>query len=108
MRRDETEVGEAKALTIIDGQTADIGRLDGLDGAAPLHREVFDHLSEPGRVAVLSSWRTLDEAEAFARRIRGRLSPQAQVYAIRVIRDYGKSDRREAPQFYPPEEPSAP
>jgi len=67
----------------------------------PLHREIFDHLSTPGRVAVLSSWKTLGAAEAFATRIRTRLPSDAAVYAIRVIRDYGQSDRREAPQFYP-------
>jgi len=88
LRQDETEVGAAKALTIIDLAAADSAGLeDLLAGAQPRSREIFDHLSTPGRTAVLLGWTSV--GEAFVARTRGRISPASALYAIRVIRDYG-------------------
>jgi hypothetical protein len=45
------------------------------------------------------SWRDKGSAEAFTR--NAPLPPGARLRQVRVVRDYGMFDRREAPQFYP-------
>jgi heme-degrading monooxygenase HmoA len=104
VRQDRTEVGEAIALTIIDGTLApnsplwpfaEDARSRSVDG------DVFDHISTHGRAAILMSWRSEQEAEDFANEAIRRNDAEANVYAIRVVRDYGMKDRREAPQYYP-------
>jgi len=54
------------------------------DGMAD--HDLFASICNPGKSALLVSWRTLEE-------VRHRL--------VRVVRDYGMFDRREAPQYYP-------
>jgi hypothetical protein len=73
----------------------------GLDaGAAGLVAwDVFEAVLTPGDVMVLASWRARGDAEAFARRVR--LPDDGRLRCVRVVRDYGMYDRREAPQFYP-------
>jgi heme-degrading monooxygenase HmoA len=104
VRQDRTEVCEAVALTIIDGTLAttsalwpfaEDARSRSVDG------DVFDHISTQGRTAILMSWRSEQEAEDFANDAIRRNDAEASVYAIRVVRDYGMKDRREAPQYYP-------
>lgn len=108
MRQDATQVGQAAALTVIDGVVPPDSALwklaSGGDGAndGRVSQDVFDHLTTPGRVAVLTGWRTQAQADAFAEQAMRHNDAHAQIYAIRVIRDYGLRDRREAPQFYPP------
>jgi len=111
-RLDETEVGAAKAVTITEYRPS--------EGAAPASRprllfshlgldpkmagllahEVFESITTPGKLALLASWTTADAAAAWrpeptdaAREVRHR--------RVRIIRDYGMFDRREAPQYYP-------
>ena len=55
--------------------------------------------SRPGDVILLTSWRDRGDAEAFER--SGRLPEGARLRRVRVVRDYGMFDRREAPQYYP-------
>jgi hypothetical protein len=44
-------------------------------------------------------WKTNAEADAFAKFVK---SPQGErLRHVRVVRDYGMFDRREAPQYYP-------
>jgi len=104
VRQDRTEADEAVALTIIDGTLppasslfpfAEDARSRVVDG------DVFDHISARGRMAILMSWRTEQEAEDFANEAIRRNDAEANIYAIRVVRDYGMTDRREAPQYYP-------
>lgn len=104
VRQDHTEADEAIALTIIDGtpsrasllwQFAEIARTRIVDG------DVFDHISMPDRIAILMSWRSEQEADDFAKEAIRRNDADASIYAIRVVRDYGMMDRREAPQYYP-------
>jgi heme-degrading monooxygenase HmoA len=107
MRQDQTAIGQAEALTIIDGiesPDSSIWKLassTAIDHAGVVSRDIFDHLTTPGRIAVLIGWQTQDEANAFAEEAMRQNDAHAQIYAIRVIRDYGLKDRREAPQFYP-------
>jgi hypothetical protein len=53
----------------------------------------------PGDAILLMSWRDKGSAEAFTR--NAPLPPGARLRQVRVVRDYGMFDRREAPQFYP-------
>ena len=78
--------------------------LDAIDGFISVER--FESLSEPGKILSLSFWR--DEAALAAwRNLRGHRAAQARGrggifadYRLRVagvIRDYGMTDRAEAP-----------
>jgi hypothetical protein len=110
-RLDETEVGEGTTVTLIDarrpepsGATADasaIARYLGLDTkAAGLTRwDVFDAVLTPGDVILLMTWKAKEDADASA--LSAMLPAGARLRHIRVIRDYGMFDRREAPQYYP-------
>jgi heme-degrading monooxygenase HmoA len=107
-RLDETEVGAAKAVTItelVPSRTIPpevlVSNL-GLDPTMPglVSHEVFESIYTPGKLVVLASWTTAGAAAAWqpltpdaARDVRHR--------QVRVIRDYGMFERREAPQYYP-------
>jgi hypothetical protein len=85
----------------IDGLTFLAGDLGlpktGSEGV--IEQEVFESITNPGKLLLLVAWR--DAAAA------GRWKPKAVAGGklrhrhVRVIRQYGMSDRREAPQFYP-------
>jgi hypothetical protein len=61
--------------------------------------DVFDAVLTPGDLILLISWKNAAAAQAY----EDALPPnkQARLRRVRVIRDYGKYDRREAPQYYP-------
>lgn len=107
-RLDETEIGAAKAVTITE--------ITGPDGVAPdalwahlglepsahglADHELFESIYAAGKVLLLASWRDAAAADAWqpapvpgAKSLRHR--------RVRIVRDYGMFDRREAPQYYP-------
>jgi len=100
---DATQAGAA-FVTIAElapiGGVEDIG-LSATEGACT---EVsgFESLTTPGKGLWLASWRDAASAESW--------TPRAPTGAtlrrrrVRIIRDYGMDDRREAPQHYPPVE----
>ncbi len=111
-RFDETEVGAAKYVTLTeivpesaatfnaqaDFLPAHLGLDVSTDGIAD--HDVFASIYNPGKSALLVSWRTIEKAHSFdprpfagVKEVRHRL--------VRVVRDYGMFDRREAPQYYP-------
>ncbi|MBO0711162.1 MAG: antibiotic biosynthesis monooxygenase [Acetobacteraceae bacterium] len=108
-RLDETEAGPAKAVSIVDikrppdlaedAPAEDIARRLGWRADLPglLAWDVYDAILTPGDLLLLLSWHThaaADEAD--------RLFPrEARLRRVRIIRDYGMFDRREAPQYYP-------
>jgi heme-degrading monooxygenase HmoA len=107
-RLDETEAGVAKAVTVSElapaggkAATADLaGHLGapaiGRDGLVDL--EVFESIYNAGKLLLLASWRDAAAAGQWKpKHLEGLRHRQ-----VRVIRDYGMFDRREAPQFYPP------
>jgi heme-degrading monooxygenase HmoA len=110
-RLDETQVGEATALTIVTmrrpsewnetSNPADCAEYLGLDPRADglLEWDVFDAVLTPGDLALLVSWRDNETAERFEGEFT--VPDGARIQRIRVIRDYGMFDRREAPQYYP-------
>lgn len=114
-RLDETAVGAAKTVSITE--------LDPLSGDTPLMRdaatlaarlnvphadretvidlEAFVGINRPGRTLLLVSWR--DAASVAAWRPPTSLDGAGRLRhrRVRVVRDYGLTDRREAPQYYP-------
>ena len=69
--------------------------------AGAVTSELFDHQTEANRLALLSAWQTHADARAFARSIGPIIeATTSNAYVIRVIRDYGLNDRREAPQYH--------
>jgi heme-degrading monooxygenase HmoA len=110
-RLDETETGAATTVTLIDSQQSaewvkqsraeDVARCLGLAPEAPgcVAWDVFDAVLTPGDIILLVSWRIQPTAEAFEGTLS--LPDGARLRRIRVVRDYGMFDRREAPQYYP-------
>jgi heme-degrading monooxygenase HmoA len=110
-RLDETEVGDGTTVILIDARRPkelaekscheDVARWLGLNPAAEglVTWDTFDAVMTPGDVIVLSSWRNNKAAEAFESGLE--LKNNARVRRVRIVRDYGMYDRREAPQFYP-------
>lgn len=106
-RFDMTVVGKAQVVTIIEAPGNAASSLAAYDGADGLvDRERYDSITTPGKALVLASWR--DEA-ALAAWQDGPSHPMSAVSesavrfrAVRIVRDYGMRDRREAPQYYPP------
>jgi heme-degrading monooxygenase HmoA len=111
-RFDETETGIAKTVTFteitpakgaafaqqIDLLPAHLG-LDLQNGAVVEH-DVFASIYNPGKLALLVGWRDPGAANAWSpRKIDGIAGLRHR--KVRVVRDYGRFDRREAPQFYP-------
>jgi heme-degrading monooxygenase HmoA len=109
-RLDETETGAATTVILIDAKRP----AEWVEKASPteiaewlgLHSEpaglvawdVFDAVLTPGEIILLLSWRDLGAAEAFERATQ--LPDGARLRRVRIVRDYGMFDRREAPQYY--------
>jgi len=110
-RLDETEVGEGTTVILIDGKrptewvrntsAEDLAKSCGLPSKAEalVSWDVFDAVLTPGDVILLMSWRDHLQAEAFENTIS--LEDGARLRRVRIVRDYGMYDRREAPQYYP-------
>jgi heme-degrading monooxygenase HmoA len=110
-RLDETEIGEGTTVILIDAKRAkdwvektcheDVARWLGLKTDAPgfVSWDVFDAVLAPGDIILLTSWRDHGAAEAFEAATK--LQEGARLRRVRIVRDYGMFDRREAPQYYP-------
>jgi heme-degrading monooxygenase HmoA len=110
-RLDETEIGEGTTITLIDAkqppervkQATPIEVANRLqlrpDASGLVGWDVFDAVLTPGDVILLLTWRDQAAAEAFEGRLA--LPEGARLRRIRIVRDYGMFDRREAPQYYP-------
>ena len=109
-RLDETETGAATTMVLIDAQRPaewvenvspeEVAGWLGLRADAPglVAWDVFDAVLAPGEVILLLSWRDQLAAEAY----EAAAAPPdgARLRRVRIIRDYGMFDRREAPQYY--------
>lgn len=115
-RFDATEIGAAKAVTISEFSPAKGAKPAGRDLAETLRppkvgrsgvidQEAFESLTAPGKLLLLVSWRDADAADRWTPRVpaEGRLRHRH----VRIIRDYGMFDRREAPQYFPDVEPTS-
>jgi heme-degrading monooxygenase HmoA len=110
-RFDETEIGSAKIVTFteitpVDGAAfadqanllpAHLG-LDPNDGAVTGH-DVWASIYKPGKMALSVGWKDARAADAWQPKKIGGIA-ELRHRKVRVVRDYGRFDRREAPQFY--------
>jgi heme-degrading monooxygenase HmoA len=110
-RLDETEVGEGTTVILIDAKRPpewvkdskpeDVAEWLGLTPNAPglIAWDVFDAVLTPGDIILFISWHDHAAAEAFESKVS--LQEGKRLRRVRVVRDYGMFDRREAPQYYP-------
>jgi heme-degrading monooxygenase HmoA len=115
-RLDGTETGTAKVATVTElapGAASDTaGNLDmlparlGLDPRRDgfVDAEVFESIYNPGKLLFLGLWRD-EEAAARWRPAQPAAAAKLRHRQVRIIRDYGMFDRREAPQYYQALEP---
>lgn len=108
-RFDATEVGAAKvvSLTEIDppgGDAAQLGTLlqvPEIGRSGVVDMEVFSSIYTEGKQIAVVSWRDAEAAAAWPRPAGIAGGGRIRHRCVRVIRDYGLTDRREAPQYYP-------
>jgi hypothetical protein len=111
-RLDETEVGHAKVVTFMEitpeRSTIWATKADllpshlGLDhhSGAVVEHDVFVSIYNSGKIALLVGWKDVKAAKAWSpKKIDGIQALRQR--SIRIVREYGRFDRREAPQFYP-------
>jgi heme-degrading monooxygenase HmoA len=116
-RLDVTETGLGTAVMLLDAKCAPdwvkqagadaVAKSLGLDAQASglVAWDVFDALLTPGDVIVVATWRDLEDAQAFER--NATLPEGVRLRHIRVVREYGMFDRREAPQYFAEVKPRA-
>jgi heme-degrading monooxygenase HmoA len=109
-RLDETAVGAGTTVSIIGAQRPvewmkqnpieAIAAALGLrtDATGLIAWDVFDAVLTPGDVVLLLTWRDVAGAEAFEATLPN--IEGARLRRVRIVRDYGMFDRREAPQYY--------
>ena len=114
-RLDETEVGEGTTIVLIsDDRPAEWGGTSnapdcaewlGLDpyAAGMVSWDVFEAVVAPGRLLLMLVFEDREAADHFSDTVL--LKESARLRQLRVIRDYGMFDRREAPQYYPERRP---
>src|SRR5262245_27577556 len=108
---DETEVGDATTAILLDGKRPsnwitqaaahEVAEWLGVDrkGDGLVFWDVFDAVLTPGDVIAMMAWRTNRAAQAFEGLLV--LKDGVRLRRVRVVRDYGMFDRREATQYYP-------
>ncbi|KJC58273.1 antibiotic biosynthesis monooxygenase [Bradyrhizobium sp. LTSPM299] len=111
-RFDETETGKAKVVTFTEITpakgaafasraemlAAHLG-LDANNGAVTDY-DVWSSIYNPGKLALLVGWKDAKAADSWQpKQIDGIEALRHR--KVRVVRDYGRFDRREAPQYYP-------
>ena len=110
-RLDETETGEGKVATITElsalagekpastNLAFDLGLpKTGCDGI--VGQEVFESIYNPGKLLLLVSWKDAASVERW--KPKAVAAGELRHRRVRIIRDYGMTDRREAPQYYLP------
>ena len=110
-RFDKAMVGEGKVATISElsplssekTASTDLARdldLPKVGTKGVIGEEVFESIYNPGKLLLLTSWQDAAAANKWTPTI---LPPNTLRHRkVRIIRDYGMRDRREAPQYYPP------
>lgn len=108
-RLDVTEVGAGAVILLLDAKRspADAGNADalarslglGAGAEALIGWDVFDAVLTPGYALLMTAWRDDAAAERFEADVP--LAADVRLRRIRIVRDYGMYDRREAPQYYP-------
>ncbi len=91
-RLDATEVGAAKCVSITECDARSVPESPRCDGV--LEAELYQSITSAGKLLLLVSWRDAAAADEWQ-------PASVRHRRVRVIRDYGLADRREAPQYYP-------
>ncbi len=111
-RLDETEAGEGTTVTLITAKRpaqfretsnpADCSEFLGLNPYASgmLSWDVFEAVLTPGDLILLISWADRAAAEAFEKNTPDPVPAEGRLRHVRIVRDYGMFDRREAPQYF--------
>jgi heme-degrading monooxygenase HmoA len=114
-RLDETEVGEGTTVTLIGAKRpgqwmdtfnpADCSEYLGLNPYADGIQswDVYEAALTSGDLLLALVWRDDVAANAFEDTVN--LPGGAHARRLRIVRDYGMFDRREAPQYYPAQTP---
>jgi heme-degrading monooxygenase HmoA len=109
-RLDETEVGEGAAITLINAsrpsgftertESDELAKQLGFRpwASASVSWDLFDAVLTPGDLILLISWKDDSVAQSYERGFAPKGA--ARIRRVRIVRDYGKYDRREAPQYY--------
>lgn len=113
MRFDATEVGMGTAVMLIDSKMGEewvkerktkpgivaeaLGFNVGKAGA--VEWDVFEAVLIPGDLIVMATWKDTQGLEAFEKAMESVEGVRKR--SVRIVRDYGMFDRREAPQYYP-------
>ena len=110
-RFDATEAGEAKVATVTELTPKTGAAIDAAADALPaqlgldlvraglVDAEAFASIYHPGKILLLALWRDAEAAKAWTpSRPAGAATMRHR--QVRIIRDYGMFDRREAPQYY--------
>jgi heme-degrading monooxygenase HmoA len=110
-RLDETEVGEGTTIVLVNdtrppewsgtSNAPDCAEWLGLDPYAQdmVSWDVFEAVLAPDDLILMLVFK--DEASASRFVDVAILKPGARLRQVRIVRDYGMFDRREAPQYYP-------
>ena len=109
-RFDETSAGAGTAVTISELLPSADGQLASADPAGELGLarigsegvvacDTFESIYTPGKLLLLVTWRDAAAAERWRPKAPG--NGRLRHRRVRIIRDYGMTDRREAPQYYP-------
>jgi len=115
-RLDETEVGAGKAVLLVSGRLSeewlketkdkpeDVAAKLGIEVGKALELgaldwDVFEAVLSPGDVIFLGTWKDMKGLEDFEKKLDGVEGVRRR--RVRIVRDYGMFDRREAPQYYP-------
>lgn len=89
-RLDETEAGGARALTLLEQPASDTPP----QAAGLVAWDAFDGITDPGATLLLLAWRDRAALDAWSG------AAGARRLDVRVVRDYGMTDRGEAPQHH--------
>jgi heme-degrading monooxygenase HmoA len=109
-RLDVTETGQGTAVMLLEAKRSpewltqtgaeDVAKSLGVDtqAAGLVSWDVFNALLSPGDVIVVATWR--DQAAFEAHQVEAAVTEERRVRSVRIIREYGMFDRREAPQYF--------
>ena len=90
VRLDETETGQARAASIVEGPAAEAPP----EAPGLVDWDMFDGILDPQDRVLLLSWRDAGAMQGWAPLAGTRRRD------VRIVRDYGLRDRAEAPQFH--------
>ena len=96
-RFDATEVGAAKAATVTEVDPDAQAPPTPTDSPGLVDAEWYSGINTEGKRVLLAWWRNDGAAEQWL----SEHPPGSRSRQVRIIRDYGMHERREAPQYFP-------